>query len=186
MSTFKLYTKTGDKGTTSLYDMRRVGKHECIFEVLGDLDELSAHIGMVLSFKNDFYHKVLRNLQSKLLDIGSDIATVKNRNKVVEITESDVKQIENYIDDLQSQAPPLREFILPGFQPVDAQIHICRAVSRRLERHLWLMKKTDEEHPTKNETYIYINRLSDFFFALARAFTKENEITRSSAQQLKD
>jgi len=184
MSNIKLYTKTGDRGTTSLYDMRRVGKDELIFEVLGDLDELSAHIGVVLSFKNPFYKQVLRDIQTKLLDMGSDIATVKNRNKVLKLNETDVKQIESFIDDLQSQAPPLREFILPGLNNIDAHIHVCRAVSRRLERCIWRMKKSDPEHPTDEMTYIYINRLSDFFFALARAFCKGDEITRSQAKNM--
>lgn len=185
MSKIKLYTKTGDKGTTSLYDMRRVGKDKLIFEVLGDLDELSAFIGVVLSYKHEMYSNVLRKIQSKLLDIGSDIATIKNRNNIVKISEGDIKEIENYIDDLQERAPPLKEFILPGLNNIDAHVHVCRAVTRRLERHLWKMKKAAKnEHPTDEFTYIYINRLSDFFFALARAITNGNEITRTNAQKL--
>lgn len=185
MSRFKLYTKTGDKGTTSLYDMRRVGKHETVFDVLGDIDELSAYIGVVISLENnDLYTTFLRKLQSKLLDIGSDIATVKNRKNIVEIGHSDIKEIEDFIDKLQDMAPPLKEFILPGLHPVDANIHVCRTITRRLERHLWKMHNEDLEHPMSDMTYIYINRLSDFFFALARALTKGEEYTRSQAQKL--
>lgn len=183
----KLYTKTGDAGYTNLYDMRKLCKENIHFEVLGDLDELSAHIGVVCTNLENSHasYKMLRLIQSQLLDIGSDIATVKNRTKVVEITEEDVKKLETYIDEFSDQTPKLTEFILPGYRQTDAQIHVCRAICRRAERHMWSLLKTCicEEIPfmTGENTFKFMNRLSDFFFALARVFSRGNDITRSEA-----
>jgi len=189
----KLYTKTGDKGMTNLYDMRRVGKHELYFEVLGDLDELSACIGLACTYLENFPDSLnlLRRIQSDLLDIGSDFATTKNREKVKKMSHDDVKNLEIYIDEFCGKTPKLTEFILPGYKQLDAQLHICRAVCRRAERHMWALfrKISDEFNPIflvsyelpDENTFIYINRLSDFFFAMARLFSHGNEITRSSA-----
>jgi cob(I)alamin adenosyltransferase len=181
----RLYTKTGDAGMTNLYDMRKLGKDDLYFEVLGDLDELSAHIGLACTFLENFSTsvKVLRSIQSKLLDVGSDIATVKNRDRVVPITEADVVQLETYIDEFCSNVPSLTEFILPGYKKADAQLHICRSVCRRVERHMWALKNTINLE-TGIETYKFMNRLSDFFFALARTYTRGNDIKRSEVKNI--
>lgn len=184
----RLYTGIGDNGTTNLYDMRAIGKEDLHIEVLGDLDELSAHIGVACAtqaaqiFPNSM--NMLRNIQARLLDIGSDIAIVKNRTKVVEITEDDVKNLEVYIDELCSKTAKLTEFILPGWREFDAQLHVCRSVCRRAERHMWALRKSDDSLATRSDTFRYMNRLSDFFFAMARVFSCGNEITRSAAKNL--
>jgi cob(I)alamin adenosyltransferase len=196
----KLYTKTGDKGFTNLYDMRKIRKDALIIDVLGDLDELSAHIGVVCSIiKKDETNKeyddknILRWLQLKLLDIGSDIATIEKRDKIIEINEKDVKELEIYIDECTARSPKLTEFILPGYMNLDAHVHVCRAVCRRAERHMWALVdgsgfvKTAEPLPvisTKEQTFIFMNRMSDFFFALSRVFSEGREITRSVANNL--
>jgi cob(I)alamin adenosyltransferase len=176
----RLYTKTGDKGTSSLYDMRTVKKCDDVFEALGDLDELSAYIGdlCVTCENNDILYKQLRVIQSKLLDIGSDIATFtdKNREKLVLVCEQDVKDMEKMIDFYHEKSPKLREFILPGVNNRDSKAHICRSVCRRFERHAWKVKDTIK---TDNYTFHYINRLSDFFFALGRFLSDGKEFTRS-------
>lgn len=178
----RLYTKTGDKGVTNLYDMRKLNKHDIHFEVLGDLDELSAHIGVTCTYLENFPTsiKILRKIQSQLLDIGSDIATKNNRDKITKITENDVKTLEIYIDEYSEQTPKLTEFILPGYKSVDAHLHVCRTICRRAERQLWGLEWTGAIL-TDEETFKYMNRLSDFFFAMARLFSHGNEITRSSA-----
>ncbi len=179
----KLYTKTGDKGTTSLYDMRRVGKHTPVFDALGDLDELSAHIGVLCSLldKDSHKHKLLRNIQSKLLDIGSNLATVERRDRVPVTTADDIKSMENAIDNCEEANTPLREFILPGVYQADAVAHICRAVTRRAERNMWKHRNETGGSPfyTGEEIFIYMNRLSDFFFALARYLSGCRETRRS-------
>jgi cob(I)alamin adenosyltransferase len=194
----RLYTKTGDNGLTSLYDMRLCKKDNIVFSVLGSLDELSAHIGMVCTLmdNNESSH-VLRIIQNRLLDVGSDVATVKNRKRIKEINEEDLSFIETYIDEMDSKSPKLTEFILPGYTPIDSQLHICRSVCRRLEREMWqwwnLNKEAEEvladseienRIQTKVQTLRYINRLSDFFFAMARVFSEGKEITRTQANQM--
>lgn len=178
----KLYTKTGDKGYTNLYDMRRVPKSNLIFDVLGDLDELSAHIGQLCSYslpQQDL--NFLRKIQTNLLDIGSDFATKTRRNNIKIMTHADVVEIENAIDYYDSKSPKLTEFILPGVNAKDSSAHVCRSVSRRVERNMWKSKDDDKDFYVQKETFHYINRLSDFFFAFARYLSEGKETTRSQA-----
>lgn len=195
----KLYTKTGDKGTTCLYDMRSVSKSNIIIDFLGDLDELSAHIGLLCAFLGDkvipimspkkqvkdwekvFDNEVslLRKIQSKLLDIGSNIATTNKDKRTTHITPEDVKELENQIDECEKHNEPLREFILPGVKPHDAQIHVCRSVCRRVERKLVAL--LDNNVDVNQEILQYINRLSDYFFALARNVSGCKETLRSQS-----
>jgi len=176
--TTKIYTKTGDKGFTNLYDMRKVKKDDQIFEVLGDLDELSAHIGLLsvqIPDITDILH--LKKIQGHLLNIGSNIATQRNRKNIIPTQEGDTLQLEAKIDFYTSKCPKLTEFIIAGNNKAEACAHVCRAVCRRCERHLWRVK--DDIPQVEDETYKYLNRLSDFLFALARYLSIEKEITRS-------
>jgi len=175
----KLYTKTGDNGHTSLYDGNRISKTEIFFDVVGDLDELSSNIGMLCFLANE--NGFLRIIQAKLLNIGSNIAVVdeKKKNRVKQLTNVDVKSLEEYIDLYESKNPKLTEFILPGTNTADSQAHICRSITRRLERQMWKLNKSD--YIVEGKTKIdmknvkvdivilkFINRLSDFFFSYAR------------------
>jgi len=179
----RLYTKTGDKGFTTLYDMRRVSKTEIVFEVLGDLDELSAYIGQLCSIVNDKESKFLRYIQSFLLDIGSNFATTTRRDKIRVTTVDDIKSLENAIDFYDSKSPKLTEFILPGVNPKDSIAHICRSVCRRAERNMWKLKNEYDVFYVENETFHYINRLSDFFFAYARYLSEGKEFKRSGVYE---
>jgi cob(I)alamin adenosyltransferase len=188
-----LYTKTGDKGLTNLYDMRRVGKDDLIFDALGDIDELSANIGMLcgmLSFQNDNVVSILRNIQALLLDIGSDLATTMNRKNVILIPESEISSLEKLIDKFTEAVPKLKEFILVGVTPIDAQSHICRTICRRAERHMWKARFQYEKENScvfygDDNSFIYMNRLSDFFFALGRALSGGTEVTRKNSKKKK-
>ena len=141
-----LYTKTGDKGQTNLYDMTRLDKCSTVFEALGDLDELSAQIGLLCVYVEDIeISGYLRFIQGKLLDIGSDLATVRNRKNIVGVSDGDIKVIEKLIDTFSSQVPPLKEFILVGYSYEDAIAHICRTICRRAERHMWKVRREWEE-----------------------------------------
>ena len=183
----KIYTKNGDRGTTNLYDMRKLGKDDLFFEVLGDIDELSSHIGLarILLSYQEMTTPILLNIQRKLMDISSDIATTKEqaREKLKFIDEIDTKKLEVYIDEFWEDLPKLTEFIIPGYKQPDAQIHICRAICRRVERHMWALRKQCEANETplatSLEVFKYINRLSDFFFALARVFSQGKDVVRS-------
>lgn len=186
----KIYTKTGDKGKTSLYDGSRHSKFDEVFDVLGDIDELSSHIGLLYtqlySSVNDeptshpglLYTQYepdnrnintdfLRIIQCRLQTINSLIATPESKkaSKLTQITEEDVKYLENQIDLYSNSTPPLKVFILPGVTVCDSQAHVCRSVCRRAERRFIRL------HP-EEETFVlvkqYLNRLSDLFFAYAR------------------
>lgn len=174
----KIYTKTGDKGKTSLYDGSRVSKTHQILQTVGEIDELTSRIGFMISLdENDVHISELRDIQRNLQDINSHIATVEKKNrklpnlgKLLDNTAS----LETRIDCMERHLPKLTKFILPGVTPMDAQSHLCRTQTRKVERFL-----NEEEIMTilgENSQLVlsYINRLSDFFFVLAR-FTCYNQ-----------
>ena len=193
MSKIKIYTKTGDKGYTNLYDMKKVRKDDMIFEVLGNLDELSAMIGLlcVEMEDNDKVSKdcivFLRQIQSLILDMSSDIATTTNRDKIISATENEIKEVEGKIDFYHNSCVQLTEFLLPGTVKIESVAHICRTITRRSERSLWKLyyDYTDrqENFHVGQETFAYVNRLSDFFFAFARFYSFGKEYTRSMAKR---
>ena len=192
----KLYTKTGDNGTTSLYDGSRLKKNSIFFDVLGDLDELASHIGLLSAKINDeslniciefdFSYSIkidkLREIQVKLVDIGSNIAVVDERKKekVPKLTEQDVKKVENWIDECEQTNTKLTEFLLTGVRQADSQCNICRSVSRRVERGMW---KLNDEVEVDPNILKYMNRLSDFFFAFARNLAECKEIKVSDIKK---
>lgn len=168
----KVYTKTGDQGITSLYDGSRVKKSESIFDVLGTIDELSAHIGRMIFLysnqKKDIYDFMIE-VQKKLLQIGSIIATPNPPEGccLPSITEEDIQKIERHIDDMTMYLQPLKVFIVQNAKnECEAQSHICRTIARRAEREY------NKLFDSPDENLKYLNRLSDFFFTLAR-FTGE-------------
>lgn len=177
-----IYTKTGDKGTSSLYDGNRIGKDELLFEVLGDIDELSSHIGLLYATfcSSTLNLNELKNIQKTLQNICTEIATVDRSSRSVrELDEKNITTLEIFIDDMEKELPKLTKFILQGITVPDAQAHVCRSICRRVERHLWKLENSDHiiqgkrdinlenQHVNKN-VLIYINRLSDYFFVLAR------------------
>lgn len=175
----KLYTKAGDKGTTSLYDRSIVEKTSVIISTLGDIDELSSHIGLLFSFINrsstdKIELQSLRKIQLLLVDISSLIATINRTNtfNMKENFTTEVVWIEKKIDLLTKQVAPLREFLLTGVSECDSQSNICRSVCRRAERSLWLIQK-DYKTLLHDTVYIFMNRLSDYFFAVARVVCPE-------------
>lgn len=181
----KLYTKTGDKGMTSLYDGSRKSKGSVIFDVLGNLDELSSHIGVLCAkIEQPDLLYILREIQVKLLDIGSNIAVIdqKKKKRVTKIEEKDVHRVEIWIDTCEEENGKLTEFLLPGFEEKDSQCHVCRSVSRRVERSMWKLMN-DDEIEIDDEILKYMNRLSDFFFAFARNFSKGEEIKVSDIKK---
>ena len=178
--TMKIYTKTGDKGKTSLYDGSRVVKSDDIFSLLGEVDELSSRIGVVVAHSKKGLKDIdeqLRNIQSNLQNLNSHIATIKpnKRHRLVLLDEKDVKSLETFIDVLDSKNKKLTSFILPGNTPLDSFIHLCRTQSRKVERLMWLMHNDDSNKVTFSEfDFQYTNRLSDFFFVLSRYIAEED------------
>lgn len=191
----KVYTKTGDKGTTSLYDGNRAPKFIIIFKLLGEIDELSSRIGMLTVHSEKILENddmklsdVLRKVQRTLQDFNSYIATVEQKNKKLPNIEPDlVNELEEYIDKMESENSKLTKFILPGVTLSDAQAHLCRTQARTSERTLCellntseilTVRKKDSNYMSLEDFYIpdvipkYMNRLSDFFFVFARYICK--------------
>lgn len=169
---FKIYTKTGDDGTTGLLGGTRVKKFNIRLEAYGAVDELNAAIGVIRSFKMPAnLLEYLMEIQHKLFNIGSRLASDEQGKAFTEkllITPDHIQYLEMAIDAMEEELPRLTHFILPGGDPAAAQCHVARTVCRRAERRI--LEFADQEH-VQPETLKYINRLSDFLFVLARKLT---------------
>lgn len=156
----KYYTKTGDHGTTSLANGKRVPKTDIRISACGDLDELTAHIGLLHTLTASNLTPQLISIQTCLFHIGTSISASTTGGA----TTDDVAMLEHEIDNLQAQTTPPGTFVLPGGCKAAAQAHVCRAVCRRAERTLLYV---DDSHALTPLNTQYLNRLSDYFFALA-------------------
>lgn len=168
----KIYTRTGDEGTTGLADGSRVPKDDPRVEAMGAIDELNSHIGVILV--NDLsaeVRKCLIDIQHDLFDIGGELA-IPGRSTV---TSDDVSRLEKTLDGFNEDLPPLKEFILPGGGLASVATHVARTVCRRAERRLLTLSR---ETAVNEESRRYINRLSDLLFVLARvlAFGDDGEV----------
>jgi cob(I)alamin adenosyltransferase len=171
----KIYTRTGDKGETSLYTGKRVPKNSVQMEALGLVDECNSTIGMALSFFSnetlcDDVKKMLLQIQHTLFDLGAAIATPRDEasEKKLKKTSFDVeaiKQLEVWMDQMEADLPPLTNFILPGGHPAGATLHLARTVCRSSERAIITLLHSGS---IADEPLIYLNRLSDFLFMAAR------------------
>jgi cob(I)alamin adenosyltransferase len=164
----KIYTKTGDKGKTSLIGGTRVSKHHIRIEAYGTVDELNSHIGLIRDQQIDEHSKkILIEIQDRLFTIGSSLASDpdKSRMKIPDLKEEDITLLEKEIDRMNEVLPQMRSFVLPGGNTIVSYCHIARCVCRRAERitiHL-------SENSFVDELVIkYLNRLSDYMFVLAR------------------
>ncbi|KAI9598909.1 Adenosylcobalamin biosynthesis, ATP:cob(I)alamin adenosyltransferase-like protein [Syncephalis fuscata] len=173
----KVYTRTGDKGTSALFSGERRPKDDAIFEALGTNDELACHIGLAREYCElqgitaDHLDR-FSWIQCMLQDIGSNIATprdARNQSKVekthFDVDGQAVKQLENWIDDMDKELPPLRQFILPSGGIASAQLHVARATCRRAERRVVPLVQANSTEASVSK---YLNRLSDFLFVVAR------------------
>lgn len=169
----KIYTKTGDKGQTSLLGGSRVPKHHLRIESYGTIDELNSYIGLLRDQSIDKKHiDVLLEVQDRLFTIGSYLASEpeKSKVKIPELKEEDVFFLEKQIDELNEALPPMRSFVLPGGHTTVSFCHIARCVCRRAERIAVHLSETEQV----NELVLrYLNRLSDYLFILARKLTYE-------------
>ena len=177
----KVYTKTGDQGTTRLVGGREVSKGEARIEAYGTVDELNAVVGIARTFnqrsaaeKNsvDRIDDMLKRVQNDLFHLGAELATLKadRWEGMILLGEPDIRGLEEWIDQLNDSLPPLKEFILPGGGPIGAYLHQCRTVCRRAERCVVRLTDGSGEHGTG---LTYLNRLSDFFFVLGRWASRE-------------
>lgn len=167
----KVYTKTGDRGTTSLFGGALVEKNSVRIAAYGTVDELNSLIGMIIA--DDLaidVSKKLARIQAELMVLGSNLATPKNVGpKIPKITMSYTTRLEKEIDTLEKRLSPLKNFILPGGGRAGAKLHLARAVCRRAERLIVMLDREEKLNP---KLIIYINRLSDWFFVAARYTNK--------------
>jgi cob(I)alamin adenosyltransferase len=165
----KVYTKTGDKGLTSLVGGKRVSKSSARVEAYGDVDELNSVLGIVLSeVKDEEIKRIINEIQNDLFIIGADLASPPEI-QVPRIKNERIDEIEKIIDKLLEELDPLQEFILPSGSAGGPYLHLARTVSRRAERRI---AKLMEEEQLNENVLIYINRLSDLLFVMARIENK--------------
>jgi len=164
-----IYTKTGDNGKTALIGGARVSKTHLRLEAYGSIDELNSFIGWLnVVMEEEECSSFLLFVQTKLFTIGSHLATETEKNNIQPtsiIFENDIVRIENEIDRIDSQLPILRQFVTPGGNEAASRAHICRTITRRVERQVYRLA---EEYPVANDVFVFLNRLSDYFFVLAR------------------
>lgn len=164
----KIYTRTGDEGTTGLADGSRVDKDSPRVEALGEVDELNCHIGALLLHPLDpAVRERLIGVQHALFDIGGELAIPGARI----VSEDYVGGLEEHLDALNAELPPLKEFILPGGGAAAVACHVARAVCRRAERRVIALSRGDEVNPASRR---YLNRLSDLLFVLARRLARDD------------
>ncbi len=176
----KIYTATGDNGTTSLVGGRRVSKSSARLEAYGTVDELNSHLGLLLATGTPSSQAAdaLQWLQNKLFDLGSELATdPESKFRPRGIIAVDVERLEREIDALQERVPPLRQFVLPGGTVAAAQANVARTVARRCERRMVAMRQAGDD--VSDVDMKFINRVSDFLFLVGREcniISNKNEI----------
>ncbi|HEX2621184.1 MAG TPA: cob(I)yrinic acid a,c-diamide adenosyltransferase [Phototrophicaceae bacterium] len=176
----KIYTKTGDTGTTSLFSGGRVPKTHLRVEAYGTVDELNSVIGVARALgTSDQTNIRLEQVQNQLFHLGADLATPLDAKAewVVRVDTATIDWLENGIDQMTAELPSLKQFILPGGTPAAAQLHVARTVCRRAERLVVALMDEEKigEHPL-----VYLNRLSDWLFTLARWENQQAGIAEST------
>ena len=163
----RIYTRTGDDGTTGLGDGTRVSKDSLRVEAFGTVDELNSAIGVLLAAPEipPGIAACLTEVQHELFDLGGELCIPGHRA----ITTEQVTRLESSLDDFNDSLPPLKEFILPGGGPAAAACHLARAIARRAERRVWALTKAER---VSAEVTSYLNRLSDVLFVLARVLAR--------------
>lgn len=175
----KIYTKTGDKGQTSLIGGTRVPKHHIRIESYGTVDELNSWIGLINDQElNQETKIILSEIQDRLFTIGSSLASdpEKSKMKIPDLHQSDIELLEKEIDKMNEVLPEMRNFILPGGHTTVSYCHLARCVCRRAERNVIHLHESEY---VNEMVIVYLNRLSDFLFVLARYIAhqlKVNEI----------
>ncbi|PZX50921.1 cob(I)yrinic acid a,c-diamide adenosyltransferase [Algoriphagus chordae] len=172
----KIYTKTGDQGTTSLLGGTRVPKSDLRIDAYGTVDELNSYIGLLRDQAvNDKRSDLLKEIQDRLFTLGADLATAPGKDKVKkpDLHQADIEILEKEMDRMQDLLPPLRAFILPGGHQSVSFCHLARTVCRRAER---ITVELTSLEPVSQLVIQYLNRLSDFLFVLGRMMAQELEV----------
>jgi cob(I)alamin adenosyltransferase len=163
----KIYTRTGDTGTTGLGNQKRVPKDHPRIEAMGTIDELNAQLGLLLAYKvPDPLAQALTHIQHELFDLGGELSIPPT----IIINAAQIQSLERLLDTLNEELPPLKEFVLPGGTITAGLCHLARATCRRAERRLVSLAKNETTNP---ESLRYLNRLSDVLFVMARKLARE-------------
>lgn len=181
MKEYKVYTKTGDDGTTGLNSGLRVKKHHIRVTAYGSIDELNSWVGLIRdSVHNVLDSEFLQALQNHLMVLGTQLSTVREEDLPTDfidpIEETHILEIENEIDRISLHLPPLKNFILPGGHPLISYTHLARCVCRRAERHITELNANERVSPF---VIAFVNRLSDYFFVLSRKLSLELEVAET-------
>ena len=171
----KIYTKTGDKGDTSIFGGKRLPKDHVRIESYGTVDELNSYIGLIRdSITHSKYRDTLKAVQNRLFTIGSNLASDPDKSLITpDVLDSDIQVLEMGIDEMNEELPALKNFILPGGHVVVSYCHVARCVCRRAERRVVSLAQIEE---VDNIIIRYLNRLSDFLFVLARKLGQDLEV----------
>ncbi|MFC4094327.1 cob(I)yrinic acid a,c-diamide adenosyltransferase [Euzebyella saccharophila] len=175
----KIYTKTGDKGTTSLIGGTRVKKHHIRIDSYGHIDELNSWLGLIRDQNIDGNHlKILKTIQKELFVVGAQLALdpnkkSKNSFQIPEFTGSSTQLLESQIDQMNELLPAMTHFVLPGGHPIVSYCHLARTVCRRAERACTLL---NEDEPVAENILVFLNRLSDYLFVFARKLSQDLEV----------
>jgi len=170
---FRIYTKTGDKGETALFGGRRVPKSDLRVDAYGTVDELNSFIGLLRdSVENQHVRNILAHTQHRLFTLGAHLASDPAKHPPTpDLLTVDIELLETEMDTMDAQLPTLKNFILPGGHPTVSVCHVCRTVCRRAERLTVALVQSGE--PVEDLALQYLNRLSDYFFMLARFLAKD-------------
>ena len=180
----KIYTKTGDSGTTGLRGGKRVSKSDDRIKAYGSVDEINSIIGIILSHKIDAdIEKLLKKIQIELFVLGSDLSNPNMNDEKNRITLKMIKDLEDNIDKFENELNPLSNFILPGGSHASSIVHLARTVTRRAETKVISLS---EKEKINNYCQIYLNRLSDLLFVIARVLNKRSKISDVIWESKKD
>lgn len=162
----KIYTKTGDRGQTGLYDGTRIDKDSLRVESYGTIDELDSSLGFARNFiEDDEVVNIIYKIQRELFDVASELATLDETKIPRKITEEYIKSLENIIDSYIERIPKMDKFIIPGSNKACASLHVSRTICRRAERRILTLSKHEDVNPLLIK---YVNRLSDCIYSMAR------------------
>lgn len=184
----KIYTRTGDKGTTSLFSGERVLKNNSFIEAVGTVDEGNSAIGLALSFlpkeQFDATRLQLETIQHALFDVGAALATPRTCEQKLKLEKTRfgdeaIALLEKWIDTMDEQLPPLKTFILPGGHPAGAALHLSRSIIRRAER---LVVPLYEQADVTQAVLVYLNRLSDYLFIVSRFINHQLQVPETTWQ----
>jgi cob(I)alamin adenosyltransferase len=178
---YKIYTKKGDKGFTSLFGGKKLSKSDIRIEAYGTVDELNSYLGIVIAIcNNTLIEDDLKKIQSVLFKTGTILATNPDKPELmIDFDETNTVFLEKRIDEMESQLEPLRNFILPSGSLLVSHTQVARTICRRAERKITELQSTDIQH---DRVIVYINRLSDYLFVLARKFARDNGIVENIVQ----